>query len=333
MTKSKSLFVILFAIFFMMLWIIYESWHGYFRQHHAVIDQSNTDVNSPSANMTLDTAKTEISSKINNENIIAERKSKEAKGLNELSLYKKLMEKDINIDEDIANRMLNGTMTDKDYEWLQIVIAENMSEEENFTVEVSSLMTFSDIKNAYDKRSTVTGLFYGDAILENPNAYREASKDEILNILNQGASLPKDALLHMITADNLELAEQLIQEGYQPDVHYVDEYTKMSLLEAQSEIITWNPLKAPIEKQVESFQKLIDLGVPISNEDGTRDALDRILGATYATNDNAGAERLMTLAVKLNQMGLPLSVSHEQLLEKIKVKYPNIYQQGIAKFH
>jgi len=237
------------------------------------------------------------------------------------------MEKDVEIDADIAQRASKGEMTNKDLEWLQTLIAANLTDEENFKVDVTKYHSFNDVKNAYIARSKTTGLFYGNDILNTPGVYKDASANDIIEILKEGASLPEDVMLHIIINNNSSLAVQLKEHGYDLNVNYHDKLSTMGLLEIQTKAFTWHPTGTPIEKQLEAIDNLIKLGVPVKENDGTRDALDRALGAAVATEVPEAAKNLMILSKKLNEAGIGLEKSHKEILETLKEKYPDLYTE------
>jgi hypothetical protein len=245
--------------------------------------------------------------------------------------YDMLMKKGAQIDADMARRMQTETMTASDREIVNILISELFSEEENFKVELKQYNSFNDLKNAFDKRSKVTGLFYGTDLLNEPMAYKDVKLEDIKKLLNSGASLPDNVLDHMIFTGNVDLAMELKSAGYNINANYIDEFRSMNAVEMQVESYATNPYAATAEEQVNTVKKLIDLGVSLKVDDGTRDALDIVLAGV--NNQNADqANTLLSLAKNLHDLGIPVEQSHYQLLEQIKNKYPDLYSQYAQSF-
>lgn len=270
--------------------------------------------------------------KIHLENYLAAEAETKLTRLNEKEIIKQLKNKGIYIDERLARRADQEEMTSKDLEWLQTVIAANLSEEENFKVDVTKYNSFKDIKNSYIERSKATGLFYGNDILNTPGIYRDADINDISAILEEGATFPDDVMLHMIAHNNTDLALKIKEQGYNLNVNYYDQLTTMGLMEIQIQKIVWDPMEMPIERQFNTIDSLIRLGVPVKERDGTRDALDRSIGAAAITEDPIAARYLMLISKKLNDSGITLESSHMELLEKLKAIHPDLYEEFIHLF-
>ncbi len=246
-------------------------------------------------------------------------------------LYEMLVKRGAKIDADMAERMLNNEMTAHDWEMANIYVAELFSEEENFKIEVKQYTGFTELKNVFDKRSKNTGLFYGTDLLSEPMAYKDANIKDVAKLLNSGASLPDNLMEHLVFADNIQLAVELKSAGYNANINYVDKLRSMNAIEMLANNYAINPYVAPLEKQISNMQKLLDLGVTLKINDGTRDALDIVLGGvTNQYPDQADA--LMGLAKNLHYLGIPLEQSHYQILEEIKNKYPDLYNQYSKDF-
>jgi hypothetical protein len=251
--------------------------------------------------------------------------------LTENNLYLNLKDKGVNIESDMADRMRRGQMTEKDFEWLQVQIANDLSEEENFSIEMSGVESFKKLKSAYDERSKNTGLYYGNEILNAPVSFRDASSIEIIEVLKSGSVLPRDALLNMIANNRLDLAVELTIAGFPLDANYYDDTTTLGLMEIQVQALSWDPQKTPVDQQLKYIDILKDLGVPLKEQDGTRDALDRALEYSLTTTDADNAERLIILAKKLNSVGIPVEASHKELLANLQIKYPDLYQKYLMQ--
>jgi hypothetical protein len=84
------------------------------------------------------------------------------------------------------------------------------------------------------------------------------------------------------------------------------------------------------QKLVDDVKKLIDIGVPLKVNDGTRDALDIVLNGILV-HDEKTSEQLMNVAIELNNLGVVAEASHQELLERLKQKYPDIYDAQGSK--
>lgn len=238
--------------------------------------------------------------------------------------YEILMQKGAKIDPLMAERMQTEKMTAEDREIVNILISELFSEEQNFKVELKQYNGFDELKNAFDKRSKVTGLFYGTDLLKEPMAYKGAKFEDVKKLLDSGASLPDNAIDHMIFAGNIDLAVELKKSGYNVGVNYNDKFRSMNPIEMQAESFAINPYTASLEEQTSTIKQLLDLGASLKVDDGTRDALDIVLGGVNNQNPDQ-AKVLLGLAKNLHELGIPLEQSHFQLLDEINHKYPDLY--------
>jgi hypothetical protein len=274
-------------------------------------------------------------------------KSLEAKAAKELTLnrlaaadltlmsdnlvYEFLIKKGAKIDSDMAKRMQAEAMTSQDREMVNIYFAQLFSEEENFKVEVEQYNNFDDMNDAFDKRTKASGVYYGNDLLKQPMAYRGIKFDDVKQLLDSGAVLPDDVMQHMIYSNNVDLAIALKNAGYNINVNYIDKYQSMNTIELQAERFVINPDLASAEEQINTIKKLVDIGVSVKVDDGTRDALDIVLGGV----SNQGIDQakiLLSLAKSLHELGIPLEQSHFQLLANIRNKFPDLYSQYAQDF-
>lgn len=252
-----------------------------------------------------------------------------AKGLQVLTgrrIYDKFVEKGAILDAQLADRILNETLTLEDWTILNMYLAELFPEEENFRAELSQYSNFHELKNAFDGRSKKTGLFYGSELLAQQGAYKDATLDDIEKLIDAGATLPDDAIYKMMVSDNIDLAIKLKNAGYNIKVDYIENFSSMNTIELQAESYAINPYKATAEEQINNIKKLIELGVPLEVRDGTRNALDFVLEGVY-NNDPDQARKLLALAVGLIDEGISVQQSHFQLMEKIKQKHAGLYDE------
>lgn len=220
-------------------------------------------------------------------------------------------------------------MTADDWNVVSIYAAQLLSEEANFLIELSQYRNFSELKKAFDQRSRISGQFYGNELLSQPMAYREITVEDIVDILESGASLPSSAIKYIIHENNIDIAVQLKNAGYGVDVTYMDEYRSMTAVEIMAEKIAINPSFSYVDEHIDSFEKLLSLGFPVKIEDGTRDALDYVLAAAYGREFDE-AKKLLLLANYLNEKGIYLEESHIELVERIRLKHPLLYEEYLA---
>lgn len=242
-----------------------------------------------------------------------------------------LIKKGASVPPDMAERMKRDAMTSEDMQTIDIYFTQILSEEDNFYIELAQYHNFKEFKRAFDARSKTTGLFYGNDLLKEPRAYRDATLSDIRGLLESGASLPDDALKHIVNAGHLDLAIGLREAGFNMNIDYVDAFTSKNTIEIQVENIVINPYAGSVEDHTKTVKKLIDLGVPLSFKEGTRDALDIALYGAY-NHEPDEAEKLLNLAIELNKAGLNLEKSHIELLEMIKTKYPTLHSQYYGNF-
>ncbi len=243
------------------------------------------------------------------------------------SLLNALDENGVVLDNDLKERLILGDVSSNDVEILQLHIATVLTEEQSFYVELSQYTNFSEMHEAFKRREVTTGLFYGNEMLAEPATYKEANIEQIKTILDKGAVLPNDVIKHLIKADNLELAEDLVALGYDINLEFQDEFSSMNGVELLARNYTYNPLGSDPGKRANDIRRLSDLGVPLDVADGTRDVLDIVLDASVKTSYEPSARRLGNLARNLIDMGVELDASHFQLLEKLEREKPYVYRE------
>lgn len=266
-------------------------------------------------------ANTPLSSKLIKEAYLNKMASANNEVLSPKGMYEELVRRGVKVDEELAVRMKNNVATPDDWREVSILISAIMSEEESFKVELSQYNNFNDLKRVCEERSKSTGIYYGNELLKHENAYVGASVNDIAEILNNGASLPEDAVLLMARSNNLTLALDLQKKGYAVDVSYIDKYKNQNILEAYVE----NYSIYDDGKALETIDHLLQLGVALKVDDGTRDPLDYVL--TNITPDNA--ESRFSVAKKLLDAGLTLEDSHNELLNELKISNPEIYKKFV----
>lgn len=272
-----------------------------------------------------------IESKIERENELNRLAAKEIAIYSDEKLFDILTKRGAKIDAEMAARMKSESMTAKDREVVNILIAELFSEEENFKIELKQYNGFNELKEAADRRSEKTGLFYGEDLLSEPMIYKNATFHDIKNLLDSGADLPENAIEFMIYAGNIDVAVELKNAGYNLNTNYVDKLRSMNAIETQASKYAANPYATSAEEQINTFKKLLDLGVDLKVNDGTRDALDIVLGAVnHQYSDQA--EKLLIVAKNFHELGIPLEKSHFQLLEEIKSKHPDLHKKYAPYF-
>ncbi|WP_157484850.1 hypothetical protein [Gilvimarinus polysaccharolyticus] len=130
----------------------------------------------------------------------------------------------------------------------------------------------------------------------------------------------------MIEADNIDFAIELQEEGIFPEVDYINEFFSMNLIEIHADRFTTNPYSTNAEKELKNLKKLIDLGVNIKENDGTRDALDiALFAATRQEKDQA--EKILKYALKLNEFGIYLQSSHNSLIDELEKRHPHLHKE------
>lgn len=241
-------------------------------------------------------------------------------------LYDALIRNHANVDADMAIRMKNNNMTDYDWGMIEVFAAALLPANENFKIELTQYKNFEEIKRAFKRREQETGYFDGAGLLGEPNAYVGASFDEIKEIVDSGVRLPDDALVNMVYADNINLAEELIASGYSIRTDYLNKSKAMSAVEVLAEQYAINPYGKSAAQQFEKTRKLLALGVPMNINDGTRGVLDIVLEGAY-NYDGDIAEGLMQFAKDLNSSGAQLDDSGYEVLNKIKAKSPVLYDR------
>lgn len=246
----------------------------------------------------------------------------------QIDLYNALIQNNAEIDPDMALRMKNNVMTAADWDKIDIYAADLLSTEENFKIELSQYKNFEEIKNAFSKREKETGYFYGTDILNEPNTYKGASFEDIKKLIDSGATLPEDALNKILYAGNLDLAVALKEAGYNINSSYIDKSNSMTAIEVQIENYAINPFETSVDEQLKNIKKLVEIGVPLKVFDSTRDPLDIALEGAY-NHSGKEADALMRLAKNINSLGIPLEFSGYEILEKIRIKNPELYSQYI----
>lgn len=244
-------------------------------------------------------------------------------------IYEKLLGFGVDLDPAFSERLLSDSMTADDWNVVSIYAAQLLSEEANFLIELSQYRNFSELKKAFDQRSRISGQFYGNELLSQPMAYREITVEDIVDILESGASLPSSAIKYIIHANNIDIAVQLKNAGYGVDVTYMDEYRSMTAVEIMAERVAINPSFSSVDEHIDNFEKLLSLGFPVKIEDGSRDALDYVLAAVYGREFDE-AKNLLLMANYLNEKGIYLEKSHMELVERIRLKYPHLYEEYLA---
>ncbi len=241
-------------------------------------------------------------------------------------LYDALIRRGAVVDKDMALRMQTNSMTASDWSKIDIYAAELLSEEDNFHIELWKYKNFDEISSAFEQRKIKTGVFYGTDLLNEPNAYRGAKFGKIKEIIDSGAMLPEDFIKKAVNAGNIDLAIQLKAAGYNVNADFIDKHKLMNAIELQVENYALNPYGFTYEDGLNDIQKLIDLGVPLKVGDGTRDALDLALYGAY-NQEGEEAVKLIMLAKKLHDLGLPIEPSHEELIAQIKNNRPYLSDQ------
>lgn len=253
------------------------------------------------------------------------------KGITQQELYDALIRKGADIEVDMALRMQSGSMTVSDWEKIDIYAAELLSEDDNFKIELLEYHNFYELNEVFEARMKKTGVFYGTEMLREGNAYKGADFESIKRLIDAGAILPEDFIAKVTCADNLDLAMRLNAAGVSINSGFVDKATSMNAIESQVEAFAINPYGSSAEQKIDKVQKLIDLGVPLKLNDGTRDALDLALQGA-SEHDEIEANKLMILAKSLHDQGILLEPSHYQLLDKLKYKHPILYDHYAGYF-
>lgn len=243
----------------------------------------------------------------------------------EESRYLMLVSKKLDLPSELLQRVRAGSTTYEDEKLIQLLISSTLTEEENFDLEIKQLESFKALKAATDKRGILTGLFYGNAILNEGITYRDAAVEDIEEIIKSGAELPGNVLQKIIAMDNIDLAVDLHKKGFSLNVGHVDELTSITPIEMIADLYVIHPYDSP-KAVADKINKLIGIGVPIKINDGTRDPLDFVLAGAL-TKNGEGAENLIQLAIELNKMGLQLDVSHREILEKLKIMQPMLFEK------
>lgn len=317
--------------------------HGSYRENIIDLNLSKNDINhrgsvlSSESNFSFFNKYSQTNDK-NYKSAIRDKESREIKiamstseVISQLELYEALIRNKAEIDPDMELRMKNNAMTAADWEQIDIYAASLLSTEENFKIELSQYKDFAQLKNAFESRANETGYFYGTDLLSQPNAYIGATFEDVKKIIDSGARLPDDFLKKAVYANNLDLAIKLEAAGYNFNKSFIDTNKSMNAIESQVESYAINPFGSSPEEKINNIKKLIDIGVPLKIKDGTRDALDLALQGAYL-HDGAEADSLMFLAKNLHSLGIELEDSSYELLEKIKNKNPELYDQYIKSF-
>lgn len=239
-------------------------------------------------------------------------------------IYDQLKRRGANISKNLADKMISGLMTPDDWSEAYSLMESVLSEEESFKAGLAQYSNFEDFKRLCDERSKITGLYYGNVLLEQSNIYANATIDDLKQVLNDGAQFPKNVMAFFVQSKNISLALALREAGYVFNVNYIDEETNRNSLEAYiasyAQFDDGNALDA--------IDKLLAIGVPIKSANGTRDALDYTL--ENITPDNVVSR--MAVARKLLDSGMPLEQSHIELLNEFKSKYPDLYGKYATNF-
>lgn len=237
------------------------------------------------------------------------------------TIYEKLIERGAVIDRELEGRMMKDGVTADDWREITILISDFLSVDESFNVELSQYSNFQELKRAFDERRKSTGRYYGNELLAQESAYKDATVADILGVLNTGAVLPEDAALLMMRSNNLALISDLQKAGHAVDVNYMDKYQSQNLLEAYvASYSIYDDGRA-----IETIDQILQLGVPVIVNDGTRDPLDYVLANVTPSN----AASRFSVAKKLMSSGLVLGASHNELLDQLKINNPDLYKEFI----
>lgn len=284
---------------------------------------SNKGVGLPSAvdALTVKEPNTALSKKLAKELELNRRAAEQSVMFSSRNVYEKLLQRGARVDKDLADRMMAGSVTVDDWRVIGILISETLTAEEGFKIELSQYSSFQELKRVCDERQRLTGSFCGDDLLQQEAAYKDATADDILEVLKAGAALPENAALLMMRANKLGLISDLQREGYAINVNYVDPYRGQNLLEAYIESYSiYDDGKA-----IETIDQLLQLGVPLSVDDGTRDPLDYVLA--NITPENSVSR--FSVAKKLINSGASFGESHNELLLHLKETHPELLSQFI----
>lgn len=239
-------------------------------------------------------------------------------------IYEMLIQRGVKIDESIKDRLKSESMTLEDIEMIDSDAAQFFTEEENFKMELKQYKNFGELKNVFEKRSHTTGVFYGTEMLNEPMAYRNMKFEDVKSLLDSGAVLPENVMEYLVYADNTDLVVDLKNAGYNIKTDYMEKLQSANAIELLVDGYAINPYTASANDQISKIKNLVNVGAPLKVDDGTRDALDRVLEGVVNQNSEQ-AQKLLELAKNLHELGLPLEQSHFQLLEKISHKYPDLY--------
>lgn len=240
--------------------------------------------------------------------------------------YSLLLGKKFDLPEDLLLRVKKGEATYEDEKLIQLLLAASATDEENFWLEMKDQKSFHDLKKIVDMRYKNTGTFYGNELLKEGVTYRDASVDEIVSILDDGAQLPENALFQMVAMKNVDLAVDLHKKGIALNADYVDPLSTQSSIEYLIELYSISPYESV--KLIDDVKKLIEIGVPLNMKDGTRDVLDIMLERAVIHDENM-SEQILNSAVELNNVGIFLENSHLELLDNLRYTHPNLYEKYV----
>lgn len=286
-----------------------------------IASNKEADLSSNVESAKVTESNTAFSKKLAKELELNERAAAQGVIFSSRNVYEKLMQRGARIDKDLADRMMADTVTVEDWRVIGILISETLTAEESFKVELSQYSSFQELKRVCDDRQRLTGSFCGDELLQQEVTYKDATANDILDVLKAGAVLPENAALLMMRANKLGMISDLQREGYAINVNYVDPYRGQNLLEAYIESYSiYDDGKA-----IETIDQLLQLGVPLSVNDGTRDPLDYVLA--NITPENSASR--FSVAKKLINSGASFGASHSELLLHLKETHPELLSQFI----